>query len=143
MHWVLLFLLPTVLFGLLALALPGIGPTPRWRLVLRRWRLRATRIATGRLRREPTCDPFDVLRLQIRLGAVAQEVRVLKSDGDSYARAHRLQAALAAYDDLLEEACRVAGVPQDAEACRGDSEERREQHRLREEMELSARSWSW
>jgi hypothetical protein len=67
---------------------------------------------------------------------------VLKADGDAYARAHRLQAALAAYDDLLAEACRVAGVPHDSAAA-GGGEELREQQRLREEMELSARSWSW
>jgi hypothetical protein len=67
MHWVLLFLLPSVVFGLLALALPGIGPTPRWRVVLQGWRDRST----GRLRHEPACDPFQVLALQTRLGAVA------------------------------------------------------------------------
>jgi len=139
MHWVLLFLLPSVVFGLLALALPGIGPTPRWRVVLQGWRDRVT----GRLRREPACDPFHVLALQTRLGAVAHELRVLKADGDAYARAHRLQAALAAYDDLLAEACRVAGVPQDSAAAGGGGEELREQQRLREEMELCARSWSW
>jgi hypothetical protein len=139
MHWVLLFLLPSVVFGLLALALPGIGPTPHWRLVLRRWRRRVT----GRLGREQSCDPFEVLRLQTRLTAVAHEVRELKTDDDAYARAHRLQAALAAYDDLLAEACRVAGVPQDSAAADGGGDELREQQRLREEMELCARSWSW
>jgi hypothetical protein len=139
MHWFLLFLLPSAVFGLLAAALPGVGPTPRWRLALRGWRMQTAR----RIRRDPACDPFEVLRLQTRLAAVAREVRMLTADSDAYGRAHRLQAALAAYDDLLAEACRVAGVPEAPAEAPGASEERRARQRLREEMELSARSWHW
>ncbi len=140
MHWFLLFLLPSAAFGLLAVALPGVGPTPRWRVALRGWRDRTTR----RLRGDAACDPFEVLHLQTRLAAVAQEVRLLTADSGAYARAHRLRAALAAYDDLLAEACRVAGVPQEPAAAAQDvSEEGRARQRLRVEMELSARSWHW
>jgi hypothetical protein len=42
----------------------------------------------------------------------------------------------AAYDDLLDEACRLAGVP-DPEV------EQPEEKRWQEEQELASRGWSW
>ncbi len=45
----------------------------------------------------------------------------------------------AAYDDLLEEACRLAGVEVDRAAGRRGEESRR----CAEELELAARGWSW
>lgn len=107
----------------------------------RRWRSRlASRLerTAGRLRHganQP--DPFDVLRVQVRLGILADQVRGLEADRQVYAKAHRLRVTKAAYDDLLEEACRLAGVP--LERDRGP----REQERLREEVELASRGWSW
>lgn len=86
---------------------------------------------------EPAPDPFAVLRVQTRLGALADEVRTLQDDVQVYAKAHRLRATRAAYDDLLEEACRLAGVPVDPATPRGEGE------RMREEVELAARGWSW
>jgi hypothetical protein len=43
----------------------------------------------------------------------------------------------AAYDDLLDEACRLAGVPGPAEL------ERSEEKRWLEEQELASRGWTW
>jgi hypothetical protein len=46
-------------------------------------------------------------------------------------------AAEAAYDDLLDEACRLAGVPETAHLARGEDK------RWLEEQELASRGWSW
>ncbi|NMR20283.1 hypothetical protein HIR71_08645 [Cellulomonas fimi] len=81
-------------------------------------------------------DPFEILRLQLRLGAIADQVRALERDANVYARAHHLEATTNAYDALLAEACMLAGVDRDPHA-RGDAE------RFREEVELTARGWSW
>lgn len=89
----------------------------------------------------PELDPFEVLRVQLRLGALAEEVRALERNGNLYARGHHLKATQAAYDALLIEACVLAGIatapgsrstlPQD------------ELERFREEVELASRGWSW
>lgn len=132
MLWLLL--LVTAVTAVLILAVsPGAGSPSRLRLRTER----LTRPLTDRRRRR-RCqpDPFEALRLQIRLGVVAGQVRQLESDDHVFARAHRLRAAMAAYDDLLAEACRMAGVQVDP-AVHG------EQERLREEVELAARGWSW
>ncbi|MFZ5869220.1 MAG: hypothetical protein ACOYXW_01610 [Actinomycetota bacterium] len=86
---------------------------------------------------EPPPDPFEALRLQLRLGVVADQVRALEESPHVYAKAHRLRATRAAYDDLLEEACLLAGVPLDPQRRRGERERRRE------EVELASRGWSW
>lgn len=113
---------------------PREASSPRWRS-----RLAALleRQARWLRRQEPPADPFAVLRVQMRLGILAEELRQLESGDHVYAKAHRLKAVRAAYDDLLEEACRMAGVDLDPNATRGESE------RLREEVELTARGWSW
>jgi hypothetical protein len=140
MQWMFLFLMPAVAFWIFfGLVSPRVGPPPRWRV-------RAGRLATRwsaplldrvRRRRTPPADPFEVLRLQTRLGVVADQVRALEADSDVYAKAHRLQATRAAYDDLLGEACRMAGVQLVPETRRSEGE------RLREEVELASRGWSW
>ena len=113
---------------------PGRRPRRRWRSLLA---ARLERVAE-RLRHGPDRpDPFEILRLQTRLGVVADQVRLLEGDDHVYAKAARLRATQAAYDDLLEEACRLAGVPVERDG------RRREQERLREEVELAARGWSW
>ena len=61
-------------------------------------------------RRKQPPDPFEALRVQTRLGAVADEIRALHYDDSAYARAARLEARAAAYDALLREACELAGV---------------------------------
>ena len=86
---------------------------------------------------EPEADPFETLRLQSRLGHLAAKIQRVESAPHIYAKAHRLMALEAAYDDLLAEACRLAGVPGTTEIERG------EQRRWHEEQELATRGWSW
>ncbi|GAA1600427.1 hypothetical protein GCM10009804_66310 [Kribbella hippodromi] len=86
---------------------------------------------------DPVPDPFDTLRLQTRLGCLAGKIRTVESTPHIYARAHRLMALEAAYDDLLDEACRLAGVPTTP------AKPHSEQKRWQEEQELSARGWTW
>jgi hypothetical protein len=140
MQWVLLFVMPAVVFTLFGLISPRVGPPPRWRVRLNALVTRLTaplRAAVTRRRRPPVIDPFEVLRLQMRLGVLADQVRALEADAQVYAKAHRLQATRAAYDDLLGEACLLAGVTPVPEARRSEGE------RLREEVELASRGWSW
>ncbi|MGW1340125.1 hypothetical protein ACWCOV_03650 [Kribbella sp. NPDC002412] len=127
----LLFLLLCVLLNLL---LPQ-PPASRWRRGVQT----SARRVTKRLRRQtvPAPDPFDTLRLQTRLGHLAGEIRRIESAPGVYARAHKLMAVEAAYDDLLDEACRLAGVPD------ADDLERSEEKRWREEQALASRGWSW
>lgn len=136
MDWGVVAVLVVLLLALVA----GVRRAPRTE-PRRRWRSRlAERLerAAGRLRHGPhQPDPFDVLRLQVRLGVLAEEVRVLEADRQVYAKAHRLRATKAAYDDLLEEACHLAGVPLERDRSP------RDQQRLREEVELVSRGWSW
>ncbi|GAA4845739.1 hypothetical protein GCM10023221_25150 [Luteimicrobium xylanilyticum] len=92
-------------------------------------------------------DPLVTLDVQVRLAFAAAEVRRIEADPDLYARAHHWRAAVLAYDSLLREACRLAGVddedvveppaPLDAAAPRA------QEARLHEELELTARGWSW
>ena len=143
MAWVYLILIsvvPTlVACALLSLVTPPDEPPPRWRTVLAGW---LTGLAQ-RLRREdpepvdPPSDPFRTLRLQQRLGVVAGHVRRLEDDEHTFARAERIIASQLAYDDLLAEACRMAGVEVRATAP-GDPQER-----FRKEVELAARGWTW
>lgn len=116
--------------------MPPSGPVPRWRLAAAN---RLERLA-HRLRRQqqPTGpDPFAALRVQQRLGIVAQHVQRLESDITIIARAERIVASQLAYDDLLAEACSMAGVEIPPHA-RGDPAER-----FREEVELASRGWAW
>jgi hypothetical protein len=134
MEWVAVLLLFVFLCVLLNLMLPR-PPASRWR---RRLEPQARRFA-GWLRPPavPEPDPFDTLRLQTRLGHLAGKIRMVEATPRIYAKAHRLMALEAAYDDLLDEACRLAGVPDEAELKRG------EEKRWLEEQELASRGWSW
>jgi len=93
----------------------------------------------ARLRRErkPEYDPFMTLRVQERLGIVADHVRSLELDPHTFARAERIIASQLAYDQLLAEACHLAGVEVQVVA-KGDPSER-----FREEVELASRGWAW
>jgi hypothetical protein len=97
---------------------------------------------TWRERRRRVPDPLVALGLQIRLGRLAHELRDVQDDPGVYARAHHYLAAQGAYDALLREACRLSGLEVDADplaaGLRSDEDER-----LREELELSARGWTW
>jgi hypothetical protein len=155
-------LLPGLVYGLLAALLPDPGPPPWWRrrLVALRDRLSARRQARRQARREarrtarrmqraPTApasagtDPFEVLAVQLRLAAVAEQLRVLEDHPDTWALAHRLDATLAAYDALLGQARRLAGVA-DVVPTPGPGVRRRtEPERLADELALAERGWFW
>jgi hypothetical protein len=81
-------------------------------------------------------DPFVVLRIQNRLGVIASEIRDVEADPFAYAKMRRLEALRAAYDDLLDEGCRLAGVT----AFDGEDRAARRWH---EEQELAERGWTW
>jgi hypothetical protein len=134
MEWVALLGVFLLLCALLSLVLPQ-PPPSRWR---RRLQPPAESLAR-RLRRRavPEPDPFDTLRLQTRLGDLAGKIRRVEAAPHVYAKAHRLMALEGAYDDLLDEACRLAGVPGH------DDLERSEEKRWLEEQELASRGWSW
>lgn len=138
MMWVLLvfvLILPGVLFALAVMFIPSPDEPPRWRTTLAS---RLDRLA-DHVRRQPRplTDPFEALRVQERLGVVADHVRALELDPRLYARAERIIASQLAYDQLLAEACQMAGV-EVLPAALGDPQER-----FREEVELTSRGWSW
>lgn len=56
-------------------------------------------------------DPFETLNVQLRLTRIVGEICRLERDQGRWARAHHLAATTRAYDDLLIEAARMAGVP--------------------------------
>lgn len=84
-------------------------------------------------------DPFEALQLQLRLSAVANNVRELEGDETAYARAARLLASQLAYDALLAEACGLAGISVQRGRRRGPDPD----ERFREEVELASRGWTW
>jgi hypothetical protein len=97
-----------------------------------RWRARFT------WRRRPTPpDPFEALGLQLRLGTVADQLRHLETDERVWARGRRWIATQDAYDALLADACRMAGLEHPEPAPRTEDE------RLGCELALSERGWSW
>jgi len=137
MPWsmVIMMLMPVLVFGAFWAMFPSNEPPPKWRLRLADQLERAARKL--RHRPPPGPDPFVALWLQTRLGAVADHVRALELDPRTFARAERIIATQLAYDDLLAEACRLAGVDVIPRP-RGDAQER-----FREEVELAARGWTW
>jgi hypothetical protein len=60
-----------------------------------------------------------------------------------YARVHHLRATEAAYDALLDEACRLAGIPTQPQPGRLSTIALDRDTRFREEVELASRGWSW
>lgn len=147
MVWSLLLwlTLPALTFALALRLLGGGGSTSRRRTgPTARLRARvaaaldgvASRVRHGR-HPAPDSDPFDALHVQVRLGIVADHLRELEDDTHAWARAERIIASQLAYDALLADACRLAGVEVLPRA-KGDPWER-----LREEVELAARGWTW
>jgi hypothetical protein len=150
MTWAARIALIAIGFALIRSLWSGLGPPWRWPIALARAVGRATHRAAARLRRRfapaPTDpDPFTVLHVQHRLGLIATELRVLEAedaDRTYYARAHRIHTRRSAYDQLLAEACELAGVPAQhpgpqGRICRNADE------RFSAEMELAARGWHW
>jgi hypothetical protein len=95
--------------------------------------LRSVRIPLPR--RRVAIDPFCALEVQLALARVEREIEELGRADGRFARGHHLIAARLAYDQLLGEACRLAGVelPPDHGALR----------RLVAEAELRTRGWFW
>ena len=145
MFFFVVFLVVTTAFAVLCPVTSNTRELPGWRgWLARTFHRRVTRPTVKLIRRIPhprrevTPDPFEALRVQTRLGAVADEIRTLHFDGRIYARAARLEARSAAYDALLCEACELAGVEVDV-----DQAERRDATRMRQEVELASRGWYW
>lgn len=132
---IIVTLVPGLVFcGLLSL-MPSDASVPRWRTALAdRLEHLAARL---RHRHYVVPDPFVALRVQSRLGIVAHHVQLLEGDRRAMARAERIVASQLAYDDLLAEACQMAGVDIPPHA-KGDAAER-----FREEVELAGRGWTW
>lgn len=106
-------------------------------------------------RRQPVTDPFVALELQLRLAAVASEIQRLERERHAIAVAHHLRASQYAYDALLSEACRLAGLDETDPAPPPSDDTTSspgavplpwtvdEEQRMRQELELGARGWSW
>ncbi len=144
MPWSLMFwlALPALTFTAVLSLLPG-ETSSRRRSVLSGVRNRiaglldrvAAHVRHGR--HVPPPDPFDALHVQMRLRIVADHLQRLEADRHAWARAERIIASQLAYDALLADACRLAGVEVLPRA-KGDPWER-----MREEVELAARGWTW
>jgi hypothetical protein len=93
-------------------------------------------IRLQRFRQDPPPDPFEVLHVQLRLHAVAEEIGELEIDETVFARAARMEARMAAYDALLRNACELAGVDDLDQVTGRDG-------RMQRELQLTERGWSW
>jgi hypothetical protein len=105
----------------------GRDPAPHTSSRVRAWRLR--------WRSRVVIDPFETLRVQRSLARLEREIDRLRSDDKGFAVAHHLRAAVLAYDDLLGEARRLAGMEETP--ARGSA------GRLLTVAELHARGWDW
>lgn len=106
-------------------------------------------------RKQPVTDPFVALEIQLRLAAVASEIQRLERERHALAVAHHLRASQYAYDALLTEACRLAGLDATEPAPPPSDDTMAspgavpvpwtvdEEQRMRQELELGARGWSW
>jgi len=133
--FVFLFFVPALVFRLAWGLIATPDEPPRWQRAL----AGGLEHLAAHLRREhpPVYDPFTTLHVQSRLAKVAEHVRELEADPHAFARAERLIASQLAYDQLLAEACKLAGVEVE-EHPKGDGAER-----FREEVELASRGWAW
>lgn len=104
---------------------PGRSRRRTWRVLF--WRRQASALP----------DPFEALGLQLRLSSVADQLRHLETDERVWARGRRWIATQDAYDALLADACRLAGIDRPEEAPRTEAD------RLGCELALSERGWSW
>ena len=109
----------------------AILPPGRPNAVQRGWQ---ARLIEWRARRRGQ-DPFATLHIQTRLSELAAELESLHAGEGRFALAHHLRAAQSAYDDLLDEACELAGV--------GPIEGTGAVHRLLAESALRAAGWTW
>lgn len=96
---------------------------------------RVRRAAHGGADDAPVCPPAVQAELTASLARLDREISRVRRCEHAYARAHHLHAAVRAYGDVLDEACRAAGVEQ----ADGDESLRR----VMAEVELRSRGWSW
>ncbi len=77
-----------------------------------------------------------MLSAQLALARLEGQLRALDQDDNLFAKAHHLYATLQAYEQVLLEACRLAGVrlPRIRDA---------EVRRMLAEVELRSRGWTW
>ncbi|WP_245534623.1 hypothetical protein [Sanguibacter keddieii] len=115
-------------------------------------RLPTHRLTTHRLptlRRPPVeTDPFEMLTLQFRLSTLATQIQRIEQDQSTLARAHHLRATQYAYDTVLRQACTLVGLTELSGSHRpgatvSDTWVVDEDERMRQELELCARGWSW
>ena len=115
-------------------------------------RLPTHRLPTLRLptqRRPPAeTDPFEMLTLQFRLSTLAAQIQRIEQDQSTLARAHHLRATQYAYDTVLRQACTLVGLTELSGSHRpgatvSDTWVVDEDERMRQELELCARGWSW
>jgi hypothetical protein len=139
MTWVRI-MVPAVVFGIASFTVPAAGRTTRWRTHAAE---RLERLAKHLRHKPKEPDPFEVLSVQMRLSVIAADIRAIEDEPHLYARAHHLHAARVAYDDLLAEACRLAGLEPGPRMSFSVPEEKRFDERLREEVELTALGWTW
>lgn len=93
-------------------------------------------------------DPFEMLTLQFRLATLATQIQRIEHDQSSLARAHHLRATQYAYDTVLRQACLLVGLDDDGPSTRHEDLVSEtwvvdEDERMRQELELCARGWSW
>lgn len=93
-------------------------------------------------------DPFEILALQLRLSTLATQIQRIEHDQSSLARAHHLRATQYAYDAILRQACLLVGLDDQARSPEtddlvSDTWVVDEDERMRQELELCARGWSW
>lgn len=95
----------------------------------------------------PVADPFEMLTLQFRLSTLAAQIQRIEQDQSTLARAHHLRATQYAYDTVLRQACTLVGLDGVSGATAGELESDTwvvdEQERMRQELELCERGWSW
>lgn len=98
-------------------------------------------------RASPVADPFEMLTLQFRLSTLAAQIQRIEQDQSTLARAHHLRATQYAYDTVLRQACTLVGLDGVPGASAGELESDTwivdEQERMRQELELCERGWSW
>lgn len=93
-------------------------------------------------------DPFEMLTLQFRLATLAAQIQRIEQDQTSLARAHHLRAAQYAYDAVLRQACLLVGLDDPRGMAQHEDLVSEtwvvdEGERMRQELELCARGWSW
>jgi hypothetical protein len=87
------------------------------------------------LQRRPVVDPFATLEVQFALTRLDLEIVRIQWDDRGFARAHHLSAAVTAYGQALDEACRLAGITLGTS---GPG-----LRRVLAEAELRSRGWDW